>query len=469
MLYSESKERGNRFLIALKIGFPFLILILYIFFASKENIYSIILFTILIPIYIYYIFYLIYNGFKTTLIDKTTRTFDRKEIINLIDKEIKKRKKSTIILINIENISDINSRYGENNADNLLREFVKKLNNFLINYNFKNIPIGRYRGGSFLLIINHKAKELKHFMTIFSKELKNIGINNIEIKISFSLIESNYDEDVENIIKKLFDLIAEQKDTDFNSINIKPDVFENIVQNAIKEEKFFYKFQPGLNLKKNRIEIYEVLTKIYSKEYGLISKNHAKRAINLGGFEKIFDEKMFNLFLEQIKNINFDDKLFCINVSASTIRDNGFRIYLRDLFHKKNMKIKNIILDINEKQKYEDIKRFNEILIQYKKAGFMIGLENFGGDNCSIEYLKNLPIDIVKFDISYTKYIDNQKYATTLKNLIELCNSLHVKSMVKFVDKEEVFNKIKEFNPTYIQGFYISKPKTLNQITGDKK
>ncbi len=469
MLYSESKERGNRFLIALKIGFPFLVLILYIFFASKENIYSIILFAILIPIYIYYIFYLIYNGFKTTLIDKTTKTFDRKEIINLIDKEIKKRKKSTIILINIENISDINSRYGENNADNLLREFVKKLDVFLNNYNFKNIPIGRYRGGSFLLIINHKAKELKHFMTIFSKELKNIGINNIEIKISFSLIESNYDEDVENIIKKLFDLIAEQKDTDFNSINIKPDVFENIVQNVIKEEKFFYKFQPGLNLEKNRIEIYEVLTKIYSKEYGLISKDHAKRAINLGGFEKIFDEKMFNLFLEQIKHLDFNDKLFSLNISPSTIRDNGFRIYLRDLFHKKNMKIKNIILDINEKQKYEDIKRFNEILIQYKKAGFMIGLENFGGDNCSIEYLKNLPIDIVKFDISYTKYIDNQKYAVTLKNLIELCNSLHVKSMVKFVDKEEVFNKIKEFNPTYIQGFYISKPKTLNQITGDKK
>jgi len=41
-------------------------------------------------------------------------------------------------------------------------------------------------------------------MTIFSKELKNSGIDNIEIKISFSFIESNYDKDIENIPTKTF-------------------------------------------------------------------------------------------------------------------------------------------------------------------------------------------------------------------------------------------------------------------------
>ncbi len=469
MLYSESKERENRFLIALKIGFPFFLLAVLLFFTFKSyDIISIILLTVLIPIYIYYIFYLIYNGFKTTLVDNISKAFNRKEILSLIEKEIKEDKESTIVLISIKNIADINSRYGVNNSDILLKKFVEKLDKFLTNYNFKNIPIGRYGGGNFLLIINHKKKELKHFLTIFSKELKNKGINNIEIKIEFALIESKYDKDVENILKKLFNLLEEKKICEFNEmLNIKPNTFEKIVYDAIKDEKFFFKYQAGLNIKNGKIEIFELLTKIYSKEYGLLSVKQAQRAINLGGFERIFYEKIFNLFLDDIKDYLSENRYFCINIPSSTLRDNRFRLYLRDIFHQKEIKIKNIILDIEEKYKYEDIKRFKEILIQYKKAGFLIGLDNFGGDNCSLEYIKELPIDIVKFDINYTKYIDDDKYFQTAKSLINLCESLHVKSMIKFVDKEKIYKTAKELNPTYIQGFYISKPKEIKQLLGE--
>ena len=467
MLYSESKERGNRFLIALKISFPFLVLILYIsltFNLENSNLYSIILLTILIPVYTYYIFYLIYKGFKTSLLDKTTRTFNRKEILDLIQKEILKKNRSMIVLISIENISDINERYGANNADNLLREFSKKINNFFENYNFKNIPIGRYSGANFLLIVNHKEKELKHFLMMFSKELKNIGINDIEIKVNFSLLPSHYDKKVENIIKKLFDLLSLEDDSGTDISNIKPNEFEKIIFDTIKNKKFLLKYQPSINSKTSKIEIFEVLVKIYSKNYGLLSRRQAQKVINYGGYEKLFDKKLFDYFLQEIENYQGDDKYFSINVSAVSLRDNDFRLYLREIFHKKNIKMENIILEINEKNAYEDIKRFNEILIQYKKAGFKIALDNFGGNNCSIEYLKNLPIDFVKFDIQYTKYYKNEKYRKTLKSLIELCESLNIKSMIKFIDKEELFNEIKEVNPTYIQGFYISKPKNINQI-----
>ncbi|MFK5881434.1 MAG: GGDEF domain-containing protein [Sulfurospirillum sp.] len=469
MLYSESKERGNRFLIALKIAFPFLILIIYLIytFNTNKNSVSIILVTILIPIYTYYIFYLIYNGFKSTLIDKITKTFNRKEILEFIQKETLKDQNSIIVLVSIENIYDIDERYGVNNADNLLMEFAKRLNTFLENYNFKNIPIGRYSGGSFLLIIKHKKKELKHLMTIFSKELKNIGINDIEVKVDFSLIESNYDSRVENIIKILFDLIDEERQNEFEIQNIKPNEFEKIIYDAVADEKFLLKYQPSLNLITKEIEIYEILVKIYSKNYGLISKNQAQKAINFGGFEKIFDKKIFDYFLKELKYLksnNDKKRYFSINVSAVSLRDNDFRLYLREIFYKNNIKIENIILEINEKKAYKDLKRFAEILTQYKKAGFKIALDNFGGDNCSIKYLKNLPIDFVKFDIQYTKYFQNEKYKKTLKNLLNLCKDLDVKTMIKFIDKQRLYEQVIELNPAYIQGFYISKPKSIKQL-----
>ncbi|WP_024954455.1 GGDEF domain-containing protein [Sulfurospirillum arcachonense] len=464
MLYSESKERENRFIISLKIGFPFAILTLilfYIFKISTSDIEVFILLVLLIPIYIYYIFYLIYTGFKTTVIDPTTRTFTRKEILEKINTIKNKSYESTVILIKVDNIMDINERYGITNADNILKIFTKKLDKFLKNYNFKNISIGKYTGGHFLLILKGREKELKHLITIFSKELKNIGINNIEIKIDYSLINSNYDENVNNIIKKLISLLEEHK----NNIvpNIKPNEFEKIICNAIDEEKFILKYQPSYN-KNTNTKILEVLAKIYSKSEGMLSKTQIQRVVNHMGYETIFDKKIFSILLKQLENEDLSNKKVSVKISPVTLRNTEFRQYLNQLFFKSPLKEENFILEFSEDKSYKEIKRFKEILNQYKKSGFKIGLDNFGGDNCSLEYIKNLPIDIVKFDIEYTKNIDDKRYKIIMNAYKNLLKDLGIEVMIKFVDKKELLEKVEKFEFDYIQGFIISKPKSLKQL-----
>lgn len=471
MLYSEVKERENRFIIALKIVFPFLLLIGIFFYSFKlfnNNISNFILLTILIPIYVYYIFYLIYNGFKTTLIDTTTNTFTRKAIFSKIEKT-KDKKESTIILLHVDNMADINERYGVVNSDLLLKNLAQRINSFFKSNYFNNVPIGRYGGGNFLLIVKHHKKELGHFLTIFSKELKNVGINNIEVKLEFSLIEADYDENIKNTIEQLFILLEENRKNNFVLPNIKPDIFEKIVDEAIENNKIFFKYQPSLNVHSQKIEIMEVLTKIYSKEHGSLSKNQIERIVNYTGYEKVFDEKIFSILLDEITPLREKNILFSVEISPVSLRNNSFKIYLVKLFHQKKINPNQFILEISEKNSYEDMNRFREIMMSYKEIGFKIALNNFGGNNCGLEYIKYLPIDMVKFDIEFTKKVEDEKQGKMLEMYLALVKTLHVQSMIKFVDKEPLFKKIKGFQPDYIQGFFISKPKNLEQIIGELK
>ena len=68
MLYSEKKERESRFKLALKVAFPFtlvLIFVAYVLFKESEFTRDdVILFAILLLCYVYYATYLIYMGFK---------------------------------------------------------------------------------------------------------------------------------------------------------------------------------------------------------------------------------------------------------------------------------------------------------------------------------------------------------------------------------------------------------------------
>ncbi|MBP5778834.1 MAG: GGDEF domain-containing protein, partial [Campylobacter sp.] len=135
MLYSETKERSNRFKLALKVAFPFtlvLIFVAYVLFREKDFTRDdVILFAILVLCYVYYATYLIYMGFSKSLIDPVSKVFVRDEILKIIAKDIKKEKVNNIVLMRKKNIIDINDRYGYQNGDEILRLFIIEFDKFM--------------------------------------------------------------------------------------------------------------------------------------------------------------------------------------------------------------------------------------------------------------------------------------------------------------------------------------------------
>ena len=465
MLYSEAKERENRFAIALKIVFPFLLLIfifVYSFKLFSHSLNTFVLLTLLIPIYVYYIFYLIYNGFRNTLIDPVTKAFTRKHIITIAEKKSPKNE-YRLVLVHVDNIGDINERYGVINGDKVLKNLILQLNLFLEKHHFKDAPIGRCGGDNFLMTIKHPEKELTHLLTLFQKEMKHKGINDIEVKLDCVMVGLDYDFDINNSIERLYILLEESKKSE-EPLNIKPQEFELIVDEALRDNHIIFKYQPSLCMQKNTPCLFEVLPKIETKEHGVLSKTQIERSVNYGGYERVFDEKIITLLVDEIASFVGTKSLISLDISPVTLRNNSFKPFISALFRHKNINPEQFVFEIIEKNRYEDTGRFREILESYKAMGFKIALGNFGGANCGVEYLKELPIDMIKFDIEFTKKIDDETHAKVLRHYIALAHDLGIQTMVKFVDKEALFEKIKPFNPDFIQGFYISKPKKLEEI-----
>ena len=464
MLLSESKERGNRFRLSLKIGFPFLIIIFVFFILRYDSLSNddIIFLSILAIIYIYYIFYLIYSGFKSTLIDPITRTFNYPTILNIMD-EFKENSKNNkfAVMISLSNIFDLNDRYGLKYGDKILNNFIKELDNFLNKNGYKEIPIGRYGGGFFLFFITCKEREIQHNLRIFINDVKNENILGNEIKSKFSILPIDYDENNENIITQLLEFL---KDTNENIPLIKPDVFDKIVYRGMKKNNFLFKYQTISKVDVNENGIFEVLTKLKTNDYGDLSYGQVISVVNRNGYEVDFDEAIIENFIKDISSYLESDKKFMIKISAVSIRSQRFKNFIEHLVLDGKINAKNIIIELNEKKAYEEIKRFKEILDEYKKLGFSICLDQFGGNNASLEYIKYLPIDYVNFDIEYTKNLNDERYSKIFISFVELLKNIHVKSIVKFIDNEENYEFVKKIGVDFIQGHYISKPKKLEDL-----
>jgi len=464
MLYSEIKERENRFFLSLKIAIPFVFFLIFIFFllTTKINIRSllennIIPFLIIFFIYIYYILYQIYMGFKTSVIDNMTKAFSREYMIKIIN-TILKKEDLLLVGVRIKNIIDINERYGFKKTDIILEKFVHKLNDFLILNGFKNIAIGHVTGGNFIFLIKCDEKQINHIMNQFINNIEKNQIDNIFLKLVFSYVYSNSEDNAEDLLTSLFENIKldEINRRKKRRLKIKVNEFEKLVMDLIDKKEFEFRFQPILNYENNKIEIYEVLIRLNSKKYGKILQNQFISIINRIGYEIIYDE----ILIEELFKIYFNSKSnvkLSINLSSYSIRNNEFINKIKKLTKQNEINPQNFIFEISGNNNLNDIMRLKENIDILRKLGFLIAIDNFGADNTSFKYIKNLNIDIVKFDIEYSKKKD-EKLQNILQASIDMFKKLKVKTVIKFVENDNSFNNFKNLGIDFVQGYVVGKP-----------
>ena len=465
MLYSEIKERENRFILSLKIALPFLFIICFAIVIVVTDLdirelleNNIIAFLIITFLYIYYILYQIYMAFNTSLIDNITKTFSRDYILKIIDKE-KEEYDFLVILFKINNIEDINDRYGIKVTDKVLSSFVKRLDNFLIEQGFKNNKIGHIVGGSFIFLLKTNEKKANHLIKQFINKIENEQIDNIFLKLIYSIAESNSENSGEELLVSLYDKlkfnINEKRAV--GRLDIKVNEFEKLIVSLIKEKKFDFRYQPILDINSNKVDIYEVLVRLNSKHYGKISQNQFISVINRIGYELKFDMILIEEVLK-IASKNRDKKI-SINISSYSIRNSNFLNKLKKLLTLYDIKRGQIIFEISANNSLNDIIRLNENINILRNIGFLIAIDNFGADNTSFKYIKDVNFDIVKFNIEYSKKYKDKKHMEILKAFITIFKDMDIKTVIKFIEDEKSYNFFKDFGIDYIQGFIVGKPK----------
>lgn len=91
--------------------------------------------------------------------------------------------------------------------------------------------------------------------------------------------------------------------------------------------------------------------------------------------------------------------------------------------------------------------------------GIKIAIDDFGTGYSSLSYLNSLPINQVKIDKSFTDtLLSEPDKKALLKYVIELCHGLKKEVIVEGVEDKETIELLKEINCKNIQGYYISKP-----------
>ncbi|HZF70771.1 EAL domain-containing protein [Sulfuricurvum sp.] len=461
MTYTEQKEREHRFALALRMGLPIFFLSAVTLSALFTQTYTtftslIILSIALLGVMVYFIFYLIYQSSQENITETITHTFTPEYFFRLFSKVLSKNTQ-TLVLITVENLWSINERYGVKNGDTALRNTVMKLDQFFHDKKIEKLPICRFKGGDFLLFLPGEKEKYSSLIELLLSKYQHHVENEIEIRLEAVILDSRLSDNVDLLVSRLYELhndrISSEKE-EFYSIN----QLENEIIEALDEKRFSIGFWPVCC---ETHPIYDTTVKLIDSQGRFIHQSRYIPVLNRLNKMRLLESDVLKTIAALCDERERD---FIVTISSVTLRNPHFFEHAMTLFERFPLARNKMTLMFEEKEYCHQLERFVHQISHYRRAGYKIALDRLGGYHTTLLYLKELEVDIVRFDPLYTRHIKEAGYQNIIQGLNLSAHLCGAKTWISMIEDEYTDNLVQSLKINYRQGNYLGRILTMDQI-----
>ena len=148
-----------------------------------------------------------------------------------------------------------------------------------------------------------------------------------------------------------------------------------------------------------------------------------------------------------------------VNVSRIDIYDPDLENKFCNILKENNLSPSEYMIEITESAYAENAQGLIEVLDSMRKKGFKIEMDDFGTGYSSLGMLTEIPIDILKIDMSFVRSMEkHEKNKRMVELIIDIAKFLKVPCVAEGVETESQLLTLKKMGCDVIQGYFFSKP-----------
>lgn len=154
-----------------------------------------------------------------------------------------------------------------------------------------------------------------------------------------------------------------------------------------------------------------------------------------------------------------------VNLSVVQLLQNDIVERIRKVLEKTGIKPYNLVLEVTEGLAINDMSRMKKILGSIRSLGVRVALDDFGTGYSSLNYIREMPIDIIKIDRCFIMDIGKDEFSSAFVKMVsELANAIHVKVCVEGVETREQIEALQGSKIQMVQGYYFGKPMRVEEF-----
>ncbi len=153
------------------------------------------------------------------------------------------------------------------------------------------------------------------------------------------------------------------------------------------------------------------------------------------------------------------------NISGRELLGVGLEQRLAKLIAQYGLDPSMLELEITESMLMENPQQSERELQVLKKMGLTLAIDDFGSGFSSLNYLKRLPVDVLKIDRTFILDIETDPNDTAIvAGIVALAKSLDLQVLAEGVETQEQYQKLAELNCDSFQGYLLSKPLPVDEF-----
>jgi len=386
------------------------------------------------------------------------------------------------LLFDCDRFKSINDTYGHAKGDRVLTLIADALVMALR----ANDRLYRLGGDEFAAILLRttpaQARQIAQRCQslLEAKKFSDLGINEpISISIGIAFCAADQLEHIDELPKQADIAMYTAKQPGRNRVALYGDDVERASQTLVASRETSAVFQalatPGMiemhyqsihSLPGLEVKYYEALARI----------RHHNDLIMPDAFLPVVSSRRletgFDLAVLQQVDLDLSSKQLppgvgvSINLTAQSVSQPEIVSYLLELSRHNTRHP--LMIEIAETSLITQVAEARTYLDLLRTAQYRIAMDDFGTGHSPLRYLADLPVDVVKFDISLVRKLEeNNRAAQVVMDFARMMTSAGYSLTAEGVETEAALRKVESMGFAHVQGFLLNRPLPLAQLVAN--
>lgn len=220
---------------------------------------------------------------------------------------------------------------------------------------------------------------------------------------------------------------------------------------------------------------YEVLIRLLEEEEGMMPPGAFFPLVEKYGLMPHLDRWVVQHVIEWIAvhpalKPSLDHSAFFINIAVASLGDSEFTQFVQDQLRLNKVAAQTLCFEITETELsllHDDVNLFAR---KISDCGCKIALSNFGRDGVLFKPLHEIHADFLKIDGSIIlDILRDPADLAQVASIARVAKTIDVKTVAELVESDACIAKLREIGVDYAQGFGISKPSPIDDLSWNQK
>ncbi|HTF98721.1 MAG TPA: EAL domain-containing protein [Cellvibrio sp.] len=240
------------------------------------------------------------------------------------------------------------------------------------------------------------------------------------------------------------------------------------MRSALEQGQFELHYQPQIDVKSDLVYGAEALVRWRHPDRGLVPPNHFIPIAEEIGLIIPLGAWVIAEAARQVKvwrAAGYGNFVVSVNISALQFHQAGFLNEVQALLEQAGTVPGALELELTESMLMSDMDASIQVLQAFRDQGYRIAIDDFGTGFSCLNYLRRLPVNILKIDQSFIRDMQTDGASLAIvTSIIRLAESLGMETIAEGVETAEESAVLAGQGCQLMQGYYFSKPLPVPQF-----